>query len=325
MNKIDFARIDRLVEEFKSETGDRVQRLQMEDRLFKAAQRVGESWSGSCFSPHALLYYGGFRRPEVAARFNIEWGLLHGLPEGWEERTVEEVEKQIQETSGVDLKQFMEDSRALRKAGKELQEEILLELMPLPPEQLQELNNIQWNEAEHSKFLKGQINACPNMSRDFEAISAGRRIPVHTFYEGAAIQARADIEKIDQLVRAIRKIRRAVDVGLARSGTQQEAIGLPAQINVSGPNARINIQSSDKSVNIAGERPDVFGQLQDALKNATIRPDEREKLVAAANDLEADYRKGSFSEAYQRFISTAADHITLIAPFIPALTKLLGG
>ena len=34
-------------------------------RLFKAATKVAESWSGSFFGYHSELYYGDFERPPV--------------------------------------------------------------------------------------------------------------------------------------------------------------------------------------------------------------------------------------------------------------------
>jgi hypothetical protein len=43
------------------------------------------------------------------------------------------------------------------------------------------------------------------------------------------------------------------------------------------------------------------------------------------NELEAAKGSGNFLEKYQGFISAVANHITIVAPFIPALTQMLAG
>ncbi len=56
-----------------------------------------------------------------------------------------------------------------------------------------------------------------------------------------------------------------------------------------------------------------------AIDNVT----EREEIVVRVGDLEKAQGSSGFFEAYQKFIAAAANHMTLFAPFLPALAELL--
>jgi hypothetical protein len=51
-------------------------------KLSQAGSQVAES-SGSSLGYHSELHYGAFERPALRARFDPEWGGIHGLPDGW--------------------------------------------------------------------------------------------------------------------------------------------------------------------------------------------------------------------------------------------------
>jgi hypothetical protein len=92
-----------------------------------------------------------------------------------------------------------------------------------------------------------------------------------------------------------------------------------------GPNSRVNNQSTDNSTNVStvtGEQ--LFVQLREAIR---ALPDaiERAEILAKLDALEAAKGFTTFSEKYQSFIAAAANHINILAPFIPALTQMLGG
>ncbi len=51
--------------------------------------------------------------------------------------------------------------------------------------------------------------------------------------------------------------------------------------------------------------------------------EERNKLLTALEELQSTKGKSNFSEKYKNFIQVAANHMRILAPFIPELTKLL--
>jgi hypothetical protein len=94
--------------------------------------------------------------------------------------------------------------------------------------------------------------------------------------------------------------------------------------NISGHNARVNIGSTDNSVNQVIENSEkVFSELAEALRRNVAQDDARDRLITLVEDMRSGASKGTFKETYQKFITAAADHMTIVAPFLPALTQLL--
>jgi hypothetical protein len=92
-------------------------------------------------------------------------------------------------------------------------------------------------------------------------------------------------------------------------------------VHVSGPNARVNINSHDQSTNLA-VAGDLFGSLRETIERGIPNDTERARIVELVGDLEAAKDRGGFLAAYQRLIASAADHMTILAPFLPALAQL---
>lgn len=94
--------------------------------------------------------------------------------------------------------------------------------------------------------------------------------------------------------------------------------------NVAGPNARINVGSTDNSANVVlTDNSELFQQLRDVL---TQIPDsaKRAAIASVVDDMEQSAGKPSFTQHYTRFISLAADHVGLFSALLPAVTALLG-
>jgi hypothetical protein len=107
-----------------------------------------------------------------------------------------------------------------------------------------------------------------------------------------------------------------------RKGTFAQGAGGNYSFHVSGNNTRVNIASRDQSTNVVVEG-DVLGSLTAALRNGV--PDEKKlnQLLAAIDEMRREQRKPGFAAAYQKFVSICADHIGIVAPFLPALTSLI--
>ena len=89
--------------------------------------------------------------------------------------------------------------------------------------------------------------------------------------------------------------------------------------NVSGENPRININSIDHSTNVANVSSDkLFDELRRVIEDNIEKNHEILNLI---DEMEKNKSKKSFVNSYQKFISLMADHMSLVAPFISALTK----
>lgn len=92
--------------------------------------------------------------------------------------------------------------------------------------------------------------------------------------------------------------------------------------NVNGPNSRINICSIDNSKNHYNDTDLLFKELKLAL-DGIIEEEIKEKSLQILEELDNSKHTPSYLSNYQKFISVMADHMTIIAPFIPALTQLI--
>lgn len=94
--------------------------------------------------------------------------------------------------------------------------------------------------------------------------------------------------------------------------------------NFHGANARVNNNSVDASVNVVNtSEPELFAELKKAL--ATIADDSaRERLTQEAEALQKLADKASRTAAYLKFIEHAANHLTVLTPFLPALAQWAG-
>ncbi|CAG0974391.1 hypothetical protein MTYP_01409 [Methylophilaceae bacterium] len=93
--------------------------------------------------------------------------------------------------------------------------------------------------------------------------------------------------------------------------------------NVSGSGARVNINSTDSSVNIIStEVSKVFAQVREAVDRIPD-PAQRGEIERTVNEMEQAHGSSGFLQKYQAFIASAANHMTILAPVIPAVTGLL--
>jgi hypothetical protein len=94
--------------------------------------------------------------------------------------------------------------------------------------------------------------------------------------------------------------------------------------NISGNHTKVNINSQDFSTNITNAAPEaIFTELRNLLEKNISDEKERLALLNGAGELQKSIGSKTFAEKYKQFIMLAANHMTLIAPFIPALTQYL--
>lgn len=120
-------------------------------------------------------------------------------------------------------------------------------------------------------------------------------------------------------------VRQTLDM-LKESNLYKKENGLPIEKdapNVSFGNvtdSNVSVGSSNVSQTIRDSAV-VFSQLREAIATAEI--ENKESLTQAVQEMEEAYGSSGFTKAYQQFMSFAADHITVFAPYLPALAALL--
>lgn len=88
--------------------------------------------------------------------------------------------------------------------------------------------------------------------------------------------------------------------------------------DVTGSNISLNSQNVNQSIKSKNE---VFNEIIEAIEASDIP--NKEELIAATNDMATEAESGSITNSYKKFIALAADHMTVFAPFLPALANLL--
>jgi hypothetical protein len=111
-------------------------------------------------------------------------------------------------------------------------------------------------------------------------------------------------------------------VSVSRRGSFPKHTGGNYNITVSGINSRVNIESTDSSTNISyGASP--FEEIRRALKDGIADQTKRLELIALVEQAEKAKNQKGFLAAYQNLIASAANHMTILSPFLPALTQLI--
>ncbi|MEM7667220.1 MAG: hypothetical protein AAF250_15305 [Pseudomonadota bacterium] len=93
-------------------------------------------------------------------------------------------------------------------------------------------------------------------------------------------------------------------------------------ISVSGPNSRVNINSTDNSNN-ANTSNQVFADMRIAVNEGVSDEVQRQAILAAIDEAEEAKGTAGFTSAYQKLMGSAANHMTVIAPFLPGLSQML--
>lgn len=94
--------------------------------------------------------------------------------------------------------------------------------------------------------------------------------------------------------------------------------------HVYGHNPHWNFNSQDHSVNTVTVTNDqLFAQMKELISAEVLETEERAALLGRLEALQQSQNTPSFSHRYTEFIASAANHMGLIAPFIPALTEIL--
>ena len=107
------------------------------------------------------------------------------------------------------------------------------------------------------------------------------------------------------------------------TNSEAGATKLTQNIHLHGHNPRINLNSADNSLNIASVSNDsLFVQMHEKARSISDET-ERKDILARLDELQDARGSGGFLQAYQNFMASAANHMTVFAPFLPVLTQML--
>lgn len=111
-------------------------------------------------------------------------------------------------------------------------------------------------------------------------------------------------------------------VKFSRQRDQPSAAETTTVYNLHGDNARVNVNSTDSSINVVSVRSNqMFADLRAAVQN--IDGAEQAALLRHVDQMEKEQGTNSFAKRYAEFMALAANHASVLSPFFPALGQLL--
>lgn len=110
---------------------------------------------------------------------------------------------------------------------------------------------------------------------------------------------------------------------LAEDHPGTQSVQVHNEYHLHGANSRVNVASTDQSVNTVFVQPnEVFAKIRTEIKAAIADAAEREEVLRRLADLEEAQGTPLFTERLGTFLAFAANWTTVIMPFLPALTEL---
>lgn len=163
---------------------------------------VNNAWSGSDLVGHANFFYGDFEVPPHNGRFSIEWGLIHGAPDGWYEKSSDEVRQKIENDSGMPLNDLDKEADIITDKFDELRKQTIIIFSGVSKEITKEIEkfNLRTKVDIFNEYWKRQI-----ATRDSEALYAGRQVPVHKYYDATALFLTGVSKQLDDFLYLIDK------------------------------------------------------------------------------------------------------------------------
>lgn len=186
-------KLEALKEETEKEKGN-------PDSVIEACRIVGRAWSGSSLARHAKFFYGDFEEPDSSHRFSIEWGLIHGIPQGWAERSDEEVIERIEQISGQNLSRIRAFATETEQKLTDLQREAVLTLS----ENRKEAERVETFSFKSATDIFNEIFPTRYMTRDSEAMT-GHYIVPHIYYQAIAMYVRDFPEEMRRFIFEVKK------------------------------------------------------------------------------------------------------------------------
>jgi hypothetical protein len=115
-----------------------------------------------------------------------------------------------------------------------------------------------------------------------------------------------------------------VQIQRRRLAPKPEASTMNITYQLIGNASRVNVNSTDNSTNVTISESELFSKMREEISEKVPSGEGRDRLLQKVSALEKERDLPSAWERYKELIGVAAEHMTLMCPFIPALTEMIG-
>lgn len=135
------------------------------------------------------------------------------------------------------------------------------------------------------------------------------------------------IEVFDDQLRLLASVRRTLDLlkqtNLYKIEKGDAPVEKESYLTIGQINGKVNINSTDNSISIEIDSSSIFRGLSNAISGSSIEDKQKAQLLAKVEELRKAEGTGGFLQKYKDFMQNAANHMSVISPFIPPLTALI--
>jgi len=126
----------------------------------------------------------------------------------------------------------------------------------------------------------------------------------------------------------LRRVQTSITIFVKKIGTMNAKAKFQggSQINyyLQGDNPRVNINSHDQSHNVVISEGQLFTKLREAISSAEVEADLKNRLLEKIEEGKVIQAKSGLLKGwFGDFMALAADCITVVQPFVPALAELI--
>lgn len=136
------------------------------------------------------------------------------------------------------------------------------------------------------------------------------------------------VNVFDDQLRLLASVRKTLDLlkqtNLYKIEKGEAPVEKEGSINIGHISGKVNINSTDNSINVSINSSSIFSGLSDAISAAAMDSRQKAQLLGKVDEMRNAEGTAGFVQKYKEFMQNAANHMTVISPFIPALTSLIG-
>lgn len=163
-----------------------------------------------------------------------------------------------------------------------------------------------------------------NRSLNFSSTIAMPHSPIPAKWEQRKRETNFFLVSLRSILKNLALYKRAVSEKDVSDRNVSKELVMNHTINVSGSNARVNVNSTDSSTNTVNQGIS-FAELRKAIEVGVADGVERAAILESLAGLESATDKESGLKRYQAFITSAHHHMALLGPYLPALGHWVHG
>lgn len=173
------------------------------NKMASVCSLIHASWSGSDLNRYCNLFYGDFEKPPYNRQFSNELGLLNGVPEGWYEKSDEEVLQKIKNDVGVLPEDLDKEADLIENDFKEIRKQAKILFSNISKDAAAEIEKFNLQTKTDYYYYYYYL---PPLQRDSSLEFAPRIKVIHGHYRTTALFIISATKQLNDFLDVIDKV-----------------------------------------------------------------------------------------------------------------------